>query len=75
MHDSITKPPKQDYIHVRASRGQATDSHSLVERVILFSLHELAISNHCPISENNEIQFHASSNGALVPGYGIVFKL
>lgn len=26
--------PKQDYIHVRARRGQATDSHSLVERVI-----------------------------------------
>lgn len=27
-------PPKQDYIHVRARRGQATDSHSLAERVI-----------------------------------------
>ncbi|RDX68082.1 Transcription factor BHLH094, partial [Mucuna pruriens] len=26
------KPPKQDYIHVRARRGQATDSHSLAER-------------------------------------------
>lgn len=26
-------PPKQDYIHVRARRGQATDSHSLAERV------------------------------------------
>ena len=26
------EPPKQDYIHVRARRGQATDSHSLVER-------------------------------------------
>ncbi|XP_061991575.1 transcription factor BHLH089 isoform X1 [Rosa rugosa] len=25
-------PPKQDYIHVRARRGQATDSHSLAER-------------------------------------------
>ena len=25
--------PKQDYIHVRARRGQATDSHSLAERV------------------------------------------
>ncbi|KAF6153029.1 hypothetical protein GIB67_004250 [Kingdonia uniflora] len=24
--------PKQDYIHVRARRGQATDSHSLAER-------------------------------------------
>lgn len=29
------EPPK-DYIHVRARRGQATDSHSLAERVSLF---------------------------------------
>jgi len=29
------EPPK-DYIHVRARRGQATDSHSLAERVILY---------------------------------------
>ncbi|KAJ6850177.1 transcription factor bHLH78-like [Iris pallida] len=27
------EPPKLDYIHVRARRGQATDSHSLAERV------------------------------------------
>ncbi|XP_042500821.1 transcription factor BHLH089-like isoform X2 [Macadamia integrifolia] len=27
-----TERPKQDYIHVRARRGQATDSHSLAER-------------------------------------------
>ncbi|KAH7424932.1 hypothetical protein KP509_11G032200 [Ceratopteris richardii] len=26
-------PPKPEYIHVRARRGQATDSHSLAERV------------------------------------------
>ncbi|GKA21793.1 transcription factor BHLH094 [Tanacetum coccineum] len=26
------EPSKQDYIHVRARRGQATDSHSLAER-------------------------------------------
>lgn len=26
----------KDYIHVRARRGQATDSHSLAERVIFF---------------------------------------
>lgn len=25
----------KDYIHVRARRGQATDSHSLAERVII----------------------------------------
>ncbi|KAG6680627.1 hypothetical protein I3842_13G052100 [Carya illinoinensis] len=32
---SSTKPPEppKDYIHVRARRGQATDSHSLAERV------------------------------------------
>ncbi|KAL1334050.1 hypothetical protein HN51_062935 [Arachis hypogaea] len=29
---SCEQPPKQDYIHVRARRGQATDSHSLAER-------------------------------------------
>ncbi|KAL7110440.1 hypothetical protein ACP275_05G026100 [Erythranthe tilingii] len=26
-------PPKEDYIHVRARRGQATNSHSLAERI------------------------------------------
>ncbi|KAL7209363.1 hypothetical protein ACSBR1_030983 [Camellia fascicularis] len=33
--DSGAKPPEppKDYIHVRARRGQATDSHSLAERV------------------------------------------
>ncbi|KAJ0971889.1 hypothetical protein J5N97_019848 [Dioscorea zingiberensis] len=33
--DSNAKPlePPKDYIHVRARRGQATDSHSLAERV------------------------------------------
>ncbi|KAK1439857.1 hypothetical protein QVD17_05679 [Tagetes erecta] len=29
----VVDAPKQDYIHVRARRGQATDSHSLAERV------------------------------------------
>lgn len=35
--DSNAKPPEppKDYIHVRARRGQATDSHSLAERVCL----------------------------------------
>ncbi|XVE78153.1 hypothetical protein DITRI_Ditri13aG0121000 [Diplodiscus trichospermus] len=34
-NDTTTKPPEppKDYIHVRARRGQATDSHSLAERV------------------------------------------
>ncbi|XP_020216084.1 transcription factor BHLH089 [Cajanus cajan] len=30
--EPASEPPKQDYIHVRARRGQATDSHSLAER-------------------------------------------
>lgn len=29
---AVPEPPK-DYIHVRARRGQATDAHSLAERV------------------------------------------
>lgn len=33
------EPPKQDYIHVRARRGQATDSHSLAERVMTRLIH------------------------------------
>ncbi|EEF52089.1 transcription factor bHLH79 [Ricinus communis] len=32
QNSKISEPPKQDYIHVRARRGQATDSHSLAER-------------------------------------------
>jgi hypothetical protein len=30
--------PFKDYIHVRARRGQATDSHSLAERVRYLTL-------------------------------------
>lgn len=30
-------PTKEEYIHVRARRGQATNSHSLAERVRLHS--------------------------------------
>ena len=46
------KPPEppRDYIHVRARRGQATDSHSLAERVriinSLFSKHDLLAFLH-----------------------------
>ena len=39
--DQNTQPseaPKQDYIHVRARRGQATDSHSLAEKVSIHTL-------------------------------------
>lgn len=38
----LPEPPK-DYIHVRARRGQATDSHSLAERVTLLILFFLII--------------------------------
>jgi hypothetical protein len=40
-----TKPPEapKDYIHVRARRGQATDSHSLAERVRYLWLNSLQI--------------------------------
>ncbi|XP_071713168.1 transcription factor bHLH62-like [Rutidosis leptorrhynchoides] len=31
--EKVTAEPPKDYIHVRARRGQATDSHSLAERV------------------------------------------
>lgn len=43
--DDAKKPPEppKDYIHVRARRGQATDSHSLAERV---SILEFNISFH-----------------------------
>lgn len=34
-HNKLRDHSKQDYIHVRARRGQATDSHSLAERVCL----------------------------------------
>lgn len=35
QNNDNSKPPEppKDYIHVRARRGQATDSHSLAERV------------------------------------------
>lgn len=32
-NSKISEVKKLDYIHVRARRGQATDSHSLAERV------------------------------------------
>lgn len=31
--DNKAPEPPKDYIHVRARRGQATDAHSLAERV------------------------------------------
>lgn len=59
------EPPKQDYIHVRARRGQATDSHSLAERVIY--LYNLQLSNNfgniqliIAISQSLEISLRGS---------------
>ncbi|WOL17184.1 transcription factor bHLH49-like [Canna indica] len=33
VKDDVSEAPSQDYVHVRARRGQATNSHSLAERV------------------------------------------
>ncbi|RDX65824.1 Transcription factor bHLH49, partial [Mucuna pruriens] len=33
LGSQFSDPPKEEYIHVRARRGQATNSHSLAERV------------------------------------------
>ena len=41
------EPPKQDYIHVRARRGQATDSHSLAERVISLKSFNFTVCKIC----------------------------
>lgn len=32
-----SEEPREDYVHVRARRGQATNSHSLAERVRFLS--------------------------------------
>lgn len=45
--DQPPEPPKQDYIHVRARRGQATDSHSLAERVRLVKIYAHYFSLEC----------------------------
>jgi len=41
----MTTPPEplKDYIHVRARRGQATDSHSLAERVIHWTINSFVL--------------------------------
>lgn len=43
-NSKVSEVQKPDYIHVRARRGQATDSHSLAERVsgkVIFFLTKL----------------------------------
>ena len=39
--------PPRDYVHVRARRGQATDSHSLAERVNKYTLNFLLPFTSC----------------------------
>lgn len=43
--------PLKDYIHVRARRGQATDSHSLAERVSITKLSSIhaCVHTHCEL--------------------------
>jgi hypothetical protein len=49
--------PKQDFIHVRARRGQATDSHSLAERV----KHPIA----SPAGQNLAVNFQSTFTTAF----------
>lgn len=46
--------PLKDYIHVRARRGQATDSHSLAERV---SIHNFCLILLNLFKNNNSLSF------------------
>nr|ACN21643.1 putative basic helix-loop-helix protein BHLH6 [Lotus japonicus] len=64
---SESEPPKQDYIHVRARRGQATDSHSIAERVIHFSLC-LSISYLLLVARREKISERMKILQDLVPG-------
>lgn len=50
--------PKENYIHVRARRGQATNSHSLAERV-------LTHSNVSDLKKHFSFYKHLKSNGVL----------
>ena len=48
-NSKVSDVQKPDYIHVRARRGQATDSHSLAERVSmnLYVFHSFGIFEVC----------------------------
>lgn len=50
--------PKENYIHVRARRGQATNSHSLAERV-------LSHSNISDLEKYFWFYKHLKSNGVI----------
>lgn len=51
--------PKEDYIHVRARRGQATNSHSLAERVTLSSISEASFASLEPQKNRKKLAFYA----------------
>lgn len=40
----VPESQKEDYIHIRARRGQATNSHSLAERVRIWSPNVLPLA-------------------------------
>ncbi|MBA0591931.1 hypothetical protein Gorai_008923 [Gossypium raimondii] len=61
-----SEPPKQDYIHVRARRGQATDSHSLAERVICFGIGLKSVLSTC--ARREKISERMKILQDLVPG-------
>ncbi|KAH9329325.1 hypothetical protein KI387_001433, partial [Taxus chinensis] len=57
----VKKEPKfescKDYIHVRARRGQATDSHSLAERVRREKIRERMKKLHELVPGCSKVQF------------------
>uniref|UniRef100_A0A0D3HLE0 BHLH domain-containing protein n=1 Tax=Oryza barthii TaxID=65489 RepID=A0A0D3HLE0_9ORYZ len=59
--DAAGEPPK-DYIHVRARRGQATDSHSLAERVnaagVYAAIHNFVFSSILAFADAIAAVFH-----------------
>lgn len=61
--DAKAPEPLKDYIHVRARRGQATDSHSLAERVLTpicfcqclcYKLHNADVFDVCLVVRREE---------------------
>ncbi|XP_042953756.1 transcription factor bHLH137-like isoform X2 [Carya illinoinensis] len=68
----VAKEPPTGYVHVRARRGQATDSHSLAERVqfILKTPHGLdpRVSYHCRKVRREKISERMKILQGLVPG-------
>ncbi|KAG2404786.1 Transcription factor bHLH62 Basic helix-loop-helix protein [Vigna angularis] len=68
QNKSNSKPPEppKDYIHVRARRGQATDSHSLAERVTGKALMLDEIINYVQ-SLQRQVEIFQSNNSLAQP--------